>query len=296
MSEEVVATAAPAAEVETAVTETPTVEVENTTETAANEESSSEPKSEPENGEPTEAKKELSEAEKIEYAMKKRINKMTKRLTEAEQALELANQRLQQFEQKTGQDQDDGKPTETQFETYEDYLKAVGKWEAMQELKAEQAKAAEAAAKAQHEEKIANLRKQFETAENEFRAKNPDYDSKVEVLTEYLSLLPKEAKQSAGFKAFQEIVLNSPVAPQLVYELGNDPDYMESLTKMSDYQVARELFYREFKAQNAPKQTPQPKQVAQPPAPIKGGATGVKPLSTDMDGKEILQRLGIYKK
>ena len=78
--------------------------------------------------------KEPTEADKVRHAMQKRIDRLTAKSSQLEQQYQEMLQKVQKYEQHKND-----APKEDDFETVEDYLKAVGKWEAKQETaKAEQ--------------------------------------------------------------------------------------------------------------------------------------------------------------
>ena len=228
-----------------------------------------------------ENKKELTEAEKIKYAMQKRIDRLTARSSDLERKYQDAIQNIEKFKTQP----DNKAPKEADFESAEDYLKAVGKYEAEQEFaKQQKTKEAEAQQK-QMAEKLNAKKAEFEAKEAEMRKVTPDYDDAVNLLNEYVSTADQN---SAGFQVFRDVMMESNDMAAMSYHLGKNPDLLEEMVKMSPVQIARQLFRIEYELEKAPK--PQtPKTVASPPNATSGKAKMSK-SDDELSGRELLKK------
>lgn len=226
-----------------------------------------------------EQKPELTEADKIRHAMQKRIDRLTAKSSAAEQQLQEVMERLKQFDQPKTNDA----PKEEDFETVEDYLKAVGKWEAKQEFaRAEQDKAAQTQKQA-FEARMTEKRASFEAKEAELRKATPDYDDAVQVLNEYIETVDQK---SPGFQVFRDVMMESEDMAAMSYHLGKNPEIVEKLSKSNPIEVARILFNLERDLKETPKKAAQV--APKPPTAIK--AQGVDKAEDLMSGKELLKR------
>lgn len=262
-------------EIEAVVTETP----EPSTEAVKTDDVSAET---PESDEAKEQPKELSEVEKVKYAMQKRIDRLTAKAAELERSHIEAAEKLKQFEQpKTNA------PREEDFETTEDYLKAVGKYEAQQEIEAKQKAEAEATKNKAYEEKIAAKKAAFEAQETEFRKTTPDYDEAVQVLNEFVSTANTQTQE---FQVFRDVLMDSKNLPAISYELGKNPDLMDSMSKMPPVEIARTLFRLEYDIEKREK--PQTQTQPAPPKPVSSSSKGSKSIE-DMSYKELKKKMGL---
>ena len=275
MSDELVET--PAIE-ETTVDQVETVETPDTSE-AQNTDVAAEGEAEPQGQEP---KKELSEVEKVKAAMQKRIDRLTAQKTNAERQFQDAIANLQKYEQPKS-----NAPKEEDFETTEDYLKAVGKYEAQQEIEAQKKAEAQDQANKAYQAQVEAKRAEISEKEAEIRKTTPDYDEKVAIVTEFIDGVDQNTVE---FKTFRDVLFGMKNMPAISYKLGSDPDLMESMAKQSPIEIARTLFRLEYDLENAPKQNVKP--VAAPPKPISSNSKGNRSLN-DKSGSEILEWAGI---
>lgn len=228
---------------------------------------------------PVAEKKELTEEEKYKHGTQKRIDRLTAKLAEQERASRELAEKLSRYETK----QESDAPKEDDFPSTEEYLKAVGKWEAKQEfLKAEQAKAKEQAQKT-YAEKMAKRSAEVSAQEAEFRKVTPDYDEATQVLNEYVEMADK---QSAGFGVFRDVLMSAPDLPALSYHLGKNPDLIESMLKMEPAQIAWTLIEEALKLRDKPKDQIKPNSA--PVSPVKGSNLGRS--EDNMSGKELLKK------
>lgn len=212
-------------------------------------------------------KPELSEAEKIKYGMQKRIDKQTAKLGEMERQLAEAQAELQKYISAPKTDA----PREEDFETTEEFLKAQGRWEALQEQKEEKERQAKADRDAAYQKAISERRALFEEKEAELKKVTPDYDEKVAEVESNIMLLSDSQKASVEFQVFRDMLFSSDNMPALTYELGKNPDLFDKMLTMNPLQIARQIARLELQIENAPKKQHEP--VKHPPNPISGKAT-----------------------
>ena len=227
----------------------------------------------------TQDKPEPTEAEKVRYAMQKRIDRQTARNAQMERELAELREKSAKIEQPK---QDDG-PKEADFETVEDYLIAKGKWEAKQEFAAEQKTKADQETQAKQMQILNERRKEFEKKEAEFRASKPDYDEAVAVVNEYVAAADKA---TPGFGVFRDIMMECNDLAAMSYHLGKNPDIIEGLQNARPVEVARTLFRLEQELENAPKVKTQPK--AAPLKPV--GGSPVQKTDEVLSGKDLLKK------
>ena len=226
--------------------------------------------------------KELSEVDKVKYAMQKRIDRLTAKAAELERSHIEAVEKLKQFETPKS-----NAPREDDFETTEDYLKALGKYEAQQEIEAQKKAEAEALKNKSYEEKIAAKKAIFEEQEAEFRKTTPDYDEAVQVMNEFVSTVNT---QTVEFQVFRDVLMDSKNMPALSYELGKNPDLMDKLTKLPPLEIARTLFRLEYDIEKRPQK--QIETQPTPPKPVSSSSKGSKSLE-DMNYKELKKKMGL---
>lgn len=233
---------------------------------------------EPADNEPAkEQKPEPTEAEKIKYAMQKRIDRQTAKNAQMER--ELAE--LKSWRQQMDTKQETGEPKEDQYETVEEYLIAKGAYQERKKVSDEAAAAKKEAEDKAYAAKVAKIREDLTAKETEFRKVTPDYDDAVTVVNEYISTAEPNSVHLAMFRDF---VMESDNPTPLLYKLGKNPSLIEEMSEMSPIKFMRQLIKLEMEIENAPKVTRQTQ--TQPPTPIKGSASGVKPI-TEMSYQEM---------
>jgi len=254
----------PAETVET--TEAPAVEAENKTEIV----------SEGNEGD-VEVKPEPTEAEKIKYAMQKKVNREVAKRAEMERALQAAQDEILKLRPPVATND---APQESDFETHEEYLKAVGKHEAKKEFEAEQARLRQESDMRSHQQRIQELQEKNKADEAKFREDYPDYDEKVQILNDFMDDLPKTARESESFKAFGEMMFASGNMAKAAYALAQKPELLEKMAGMTPAQVAWEMARTVIAAENAPKPK-STKTVSDPPSPVSGSkATASKDVNS----------------
>ena len=212
----------------------------------------------------TEAKPEPTEAEKKAYALQKRID----RQTAASKALQEQNSQLKaQLEQLAAKaPKPDDAPKQDDFDSYEEWHKATVKYEAKLEADNIIKQAKEQELKVVQEQQARETRRQLDEKEAAFRTISPDYDI---VLKEASETLDSIALQGINIAPFQQMVLNTDNPPQVIYELGKNPELIESLVNMSPLKAMREIIKMEIALEGTKKE------VVSAPEPIKRlSATG----------------------
>jgi len=233
----------------------------------------------PEGDAKPEDKPEPTETEKVKYAMQKRIDKQNAKLAEMERLLAEKEAVLLK-----AQPQQTDAPKEEDFATYDEFLKAQGRWEVVQEQKETQQKQAQADRDAAYQKTMAERKAMFEEKEVEFKKLTPDYDEKVSEVESSISLLTDKQKSSTEFQVFRDMLFSSDNMPALTYELGKNPDLLDKMLTMNPLQIARQIARLELQIENAPKQ--QHKPVTAPPTPISSGSKVNKSIE-QMDYKEL---------
>lgn len=231
-----------------------------------------------------EQKPELTEADKIRHAMQKRIDRLTAKSSAAEQQLQEVMERLKQFDQPKTNDA----PKEDDFETVEDYLKAVGKWEAKQEAAKAEQERRHKEIQAKQQEIEDGQRKIFDLRADELRKTTPDFDDTAQAFVEELA----ELKPSEGTEALKTIIRSSPLGADLIYHLGKNPDVVESLKKTDTVGLARTLFRIEYDLEKAPK--PQPSVSPKPPRAVGSKSNATKSLA-ESSPEDIVKWASQYK-
>lgn len=140
-----------------------------------------------------------------------------------------------------------GEPQLEQFETYEQYVRALARYEAKQERAAWDA---EQQQRVQAEQRQA-LQSEFQTKVQAFKQAAPDFDQVV------------TRPGVAISDAMLEVIEQSDLGPQLAYHLGQNPDLSQRLFRLSPTLAAKELGKLEVQLS-----LPQPKTVSNAPAPI----------------------------
>lgn len=235
-------------------------------------------------GEAKEDKPEPTEADKIKYAMQKRIDRQTAKAAETERLLREAQTELSKYRipEKSGAPREEDYPPEKGG--YEAYLKAQGAYEYEQKQKTEAQAKAQAEADALYQRQIAERKQLFEKREIELKATLPDYDEKVAEVEDVISSMTDSQKSTVEFQVFRDMLFSSDVMPEITYELGKSPDLFDKLMAMNPLQIARTIAKLELQIENAPKQ--QHKPVTAPPSPISSGSKANKSVN-EMSYKEL---------
>jgi hypothetical protein len=237
----------------------------------------------------SEEQAEESEAEKLEAKPKKKsgyqkkIDKLTRRLHEQEREM----QRLMEDRSK-GKDADtssvqskvdakpDGEPTPDQYGTHAEYVRALARFEAKQELRAEKEKEAKEALVSQQQKQIETYHGRVE----KFAEKADDFWDVME-----------DVKHIPMNPVLNEEILEHELGPALIYELSKDPEEFARINSLSAKAALKELWKIEAKLLDKSANKPQPK-TTKAPAPItpvgKKASGSVKPLH-ELDPDEYMK-------
>lgn len=180
-----------------------------------------------------ESKEEAKDSEtkgKEEFSgVKKRIDKLTKKLSLKDQEIEHWKAQALKGQNQEGKTQEatkqevksqDGEPQEEQFDTYKDYLKAQVKWELAQEKK-----------QIQEQERQAKSVQEFNSKIQDFSKEHPDFFDVLEECDEQVS---------TQFHV-QEAIRNSDMPAAVMYELAKNPAEIERLNGLSVIAAAKEI-------------------------------------------------------
>lgn len=264
------------ASTETAKDETKSAaEAEASAETPAEESETSEEKVETETEE-AEASEESEDAEESESkpeegkprnrsGFKKRIDKLTRKLTAKEQELEYWRTEAMKSKPKEEPAQPtqvkpetSSKPKSEDFESHEEYVEALTDWKLDQKLNAERAKTKEEQVKTDFQSRV---EKHVERVES-FAAKHDDFHDLMEDVDD----IPMSV-------TVQEVILASENGPELMYELAKNREEYKRICSLPALEAARELGRFEIRiakpeSKDETKEIKQTKQTKAPP-PIK---------------------------
>lgn len=228
-----------------------------------------------------EAPKELTEVEKIRQATQKRIDRLTAASKAKDERLAAAERELQELKAKAPK-ADDG-PKESDYDSWEDFHKAVVEHKANKLASERIAAEKEKEVKALQEQKTAESRKQFMEKAQAFATDNPDFD---EVAKQATQIMNEMGQAGANVGMLEGMILGFENPAEMLYHVGKE-GLVEELMTMPPMSAMRELVKMEIALQGAAK-----KEAPQAPEPIKstGGKGGSKSLH-ERSGKEIMDWL-----
>jgi hypothetical protein len=222
--------------------------------------------------------------------VQKKIDKLTRRLTDRERELEYwKNQAIAKAtpqaspkvdpkdEPKASATRVEGEPNPDDFASVTDYFKALTKFEREQDRKVYEAKRAESdAQEAQKKKRDAHLARV-----DEFRKTTADFAEAIEDVGDF-PLSPE----------FEDAIMDSELGPQLIYALAKDRAELERVSKLQGASLQRALGRIEAKIESQSSQDkPEPKKSAAP-TPIKplGQSSKSSAVKTpeDMDIEEYM--------
>lgn len=223
--------------------------------------------------------KPLTEAEKIRHSMQKRIDRQTAATKAQQERIQLLERQIAEANARAPKEE--AGPKEDDFDSYEDYQKAVIAHEAKKEaaniLKAEREKELQAAQERQH----AEAQRAFIEKEAKYKAANPDYDRYSKEAVETMTLL---MQAGTDISTIRDAVMQFDNPPEMIYHLGKDPTLIEEMASMPPLKVMRELLKLESSLNKEEDST------KEAPAPIRStsGKGGVKPLD-QRSGADVLK-------
>ena len=219
---------------------------------------------------PAETEEQEQEKQKQAKGVQKRINELARQRYEAEQRAESERRQRELLEQQIKQQtpKEPGEPKEDDFETYDEYIRALGRWEAKKEYEAqktEEEKQREAVTRQQKEQ-------EFVRRSVEVKAKYEDFDMVR------MNAILSEPMESA--------IISSELGPEVLYYLGNHVDESYNISQMDPINAARELGRIEAKISLTPKSSNAPK-----PIPKIGSSDNVElDLSDELSMEEWIAR------
>lgn len=230
---------------------------------------------ESETSDEVEAKEDEGEAEPKDAKPKKkskiqeRFNKLTKARTAAEERAVRAEVRAQLLEEqlkagsskkeselaeKPGNSKSDAEPDINDFEHYQDYLKAVAKWTAKEELKAEREAQKANSIKTEYEKQMEAHDKRVQA----FAEKHDDYQDVIATVSEFDVPI-----------AIATELQNSENGPELLYELLKERNTLEKICTMSGNQALKALgVFEDGLLKSKTKKSSIENTVSKAPAPI----------------------------
>lgn len=226
-----------------------------------------------------EPKPEPTEAEKVKQAMQKRIDRQTAAFRAQEERLRQLEGQLTEMAAKAPKVDD--APKQDDYKTYEEWEDATLDYKAnkrvQERLKTEKEKELQAAQQKQQQE----TRRVFEEKENAFRSTAPDYDR---VAQEAVTELNTLAQSGVNITGLRDMVMSFDNPPEMLYQLGLNPNLIEELVNMQPTKAMRELVKLEIATKGTAK--PEPKRAPSPIESLGSKAGGSKSLS-QMSAKEI---------
>lgn len=215
--------------------------------------------------------------------IQKRVDKLNKRVTAAQQeteywkaeALKNATASKQAPVDQAKPESSEGKPKPEAFDTHSEYVEALTDWKTEQKFKEhdqklEQSKLLSAQAKANetHAERV-----------KAFAEKTPDFQETLESLEDVPSS-----------PAVREVIITSENGPELLYELAKNPDEAKRIALLGPLAAAREMGKIEARLSSSKtsEQKQDPKKISQAPkplAPVGGAGKATTPMTLEEAAK-----------
>lgn len=191
----------------------------------------------------------------------KRISKLSARAASAEaerdywreQALK-KNAQEQQAPKETSKNESkqDNRPNPDDFDTNAEYIDALTDWK----LEQREAKAKAESEKYQAKTEAQKRAETFQSKINEFKKEHADFDDVIDSCEVDLS------------KDLQSMILESDLAPQLMYDLANKPEEIERLNKLSDKALIKALGVLEDRLSKSSESKTKEIKTSKAPSPI----------------------------
>lgn len=216
-----------------------------------------------------------SDAKPEEVFPKKALNALSyrdKKIGKLQANLELERQARQELERKLSeynapkQKPGDGRPQESDYTRYSDYMEALSDWKLDQRFKSFEGKQNESATNQQEAIWAAERLKNIDVQEAEISKQFTDYHEVEDEYSEVVEALPPQ---------IQRLFLEADNAPLAFYNLAKNGK-LEGLATMSLAKAAMEIGRAQTQA------TPPPKPQTKAPAPIPA-ARGSVPVSKQLD-------------
>ncbi len=196
--------------------------------------------------------------QKKRSGFKRRIDKLSKRLTEKEaeteywkqEALKKNQQAPEKSEASLPQAASEGRPDPDSFDLHEEYVEALTEWKLEQKLQEREVRERQERAKSEGE----SIFSAHMNRVDQFRQAHDDFDEVIEDV----SSIPVPS-------TIQEAIITSENGPELMYQLAKNPEEFERLCKLSPLQAARELGKFEAKLSQSSLKKPETKKTNAPP-------------------------------
>jgi len=164
----------------------------------------------------------------------KRIERFQKKLSEKDQeierlrreALNVKNPGHSETEKQLKQKPADVKPKAENFDTHEEYVDALTDWKIEQREKEREAKAEQAQIKNEREKQAQT----FQSKVSEFQKSHDDWDEVIE-----------EVDDIPLSRPLQEAIFTSDFGPQVMYELAQNREELERISRLKPIDAIREI-------------------------------------------------------
>ena len=211
---------------------------------------------------------------------KKRIDKLSRRLSEREQEIEYwkaeaLKQKPTETKPVAAAAKTEDKPVADNFETHEEYVDALTDWKIKRHDLDRETKAKEAQVKSEYQKTVET----FQSKVAEFSKSNTDFDEVVADVDDIPLPL-----------TVQEAILTSDMGPALMYELSKNREELERITRLSPAAAAREIGKVEARLAKQAESPKEEKKLTKAPPPLNpvGSKGSVKAAKSpeDMDFQE----------
>lgn len=216
----------------------------------------------------------------------RRIDKLTRERSEAEQKAEYWRQQALRTEpkQETAPKVAEGKPDPANFETQAEYLEALTDWKVGEREKAREAK-----------QKEESQRTQQQKALDDYATREKSFSEGIEDYADVIQGAIADENPAFTSPAIASVLMDYEHGPAAVYYLAQNPDEAARLAKMSPTAIAREIGRLETKfapsADTATQEKAKPAPVTKapkPPTPVKQPSRTAEkdPFTDDMSPEE----------
>lgn len=203
--------------------------------------------------------KEDSEKPKKKNGFKKRIDKLSKRASTAEQERDywkqeaLKSQKPTETKTQTQTLDASDKPKAESYETHAEFVEALTDWKVEQKEKSLEAKKKEESAKSEYQKTVES----FQSKVKDYKEQHDDFDDALENVDD----IPMSV-------ALQELFLHSENGPELMHELAKQRKEYERINSLAPLAAAREFgkFEAQFLSKEETKQAE--KKTTKAPAPL----------------------------
>jgi hypothetical protein len=164
---------------------------------------------------------------------KKRIDKLTRRLSEREREIEYWKRRAMDEKSPNAGDsktvpaqETSERPRAEDFETHEEYVEKLADWKVDQKLKEQETKTRQNQLQSDHQRRMGQHLERVKS----FSEKHEDFLERMDEVDD----IPMSV-------AVQELILDSENGPELMYELAKDPEEYERICKLPPLEAARAM-------------------------------------------------------